>query len=76
MSRDMCCSCPEPAHCPRYNCDVSGIGDTRTCECRSGVVHFGFLQQGPFGLRGLVVAAKIEGRVAEEFAVAALMTRV
>jgi hypothetical protein len=34
------------------------------------------LQQGPFGLRGLVVAAKIEGRVAEEFAVAALMTRV
>jgi hypothetical protein len=30
MSRDMCCSCPEPAHCPRYNCDASGISDTRT----------------------------------------------
>ena len=69
MSRDMCCSCPEPAHCPRYNCDVSGIGDTRTCECRSGVLFIsGFAAGSLRGSGGLVVAAGFEGRVAEEFA--------
>jgi len=68
MSRDMCCSCPEPAHCPRYNCDVSGIGDTRTCECRSGCCSFrGFAAGSLRGSGGLVVAAGFEGRVAEEF---------
>jgi len=67
MSRDMCCSCPEPAHCPRCNCDVSG--NTRTYECRSGCCSVrGFAAGSLRGTGGLVVAAGFEGRVAEEFA--------
>ena len=78
MSRDMCCSCPEPAHFPRYNCDVSGIGDTRTCECRSGCCSFrGFAAGSLRGSGGLVVAAGFEGVGSRRSSpVAALMTRV
>ena len=53
MSRDMCCSCPEPAHCPRCNCDVSG--NTRTYECRSGCCEPPWVRRRVCGLRDLPV---------------------
>ena len=66
MSRDMCCSCPEPAHCPRCNCDVSG--NTRTYECRSGCCSFRGCSWAPSGHRWAGSRGWVRGRVAEEFA--------
>ena len=45
------------------------IGDSRTCDCRSGCCSFRGLRVGPLGASGgLVVAAGVEDQVAEELA--------